>query len=82
MPHRAPAPIRRAFGRVLRARRRAVGVSQEALALEANLSPTFVKYLERGERMPTLATVMALAAVLGCSAADLVAEVEGSIARR
>jgi transcriptional regulator with XRE-family HTH domain len=76
MPRRDTATVRLAFGRVLRARREAVGISQEALALNADLSTSYVKLLERGQRQPALAAIIALATVLGCSAAELVAEVE------
>ena len=76
MPQRDTAAVRRAFGRVLRARREAAGISQEALALDAGLSTSYVKLLERGQRQPALAALIALARVLGCSAAELVADVE------
>jgi transcriptional regulator with XRE-family HTH domain len=68
MPSPRTTQARQAFGRALLARRRAVGVSQEALALEAGLSPTFVAMVERGEKTPTLTTIMALSRVLHCSA--------------
>ena len=54
------------------ARRKASGISPEALALEAGLSTTYVAMVERGEKTPTLSTVIALARVLDSSARELV----------
>ena len=61
---------------MLRAKRKATGLSQEKLALDVGLERTFVSMLERGQRQPSLTTLLKLAPALGCSAADLVAEVE------
>lgn len=72
MPRPETTQARQAFGRALLARRKASGISQEALALEAGLSTTYVAMVERGEKTPTLSTVIALARVLGCSAWELV----------
>lgn len=68
--------LARAFGRVLRERRLAAGLSQEKLALEAEVDRTFVSLLERGVRQPTLATLWRLAGALGVEPSDLVAAVE------
>lgn len=65
-----------AFGRIVRRRRKALGLSQEALAAEADLHRTFVSMIERGERRPSLEVVRKLASGLGTSAAELVAELE------
>lgn len=65
-----------AFGRIVRRRRKALGLSQEALAAEADLHRTFVSMIERGERRPSLEVVRKLASGLDTSAADLVAELE------
>lgn len=65
-----------AFGRIVRRRRKELGLSQEALAAEADLHRTFVSMIERGERRPSLEVVRKLAAGLDTSAADLVAELE------
>lgn len=76
MPPLGTAHARRAFGRALLGRRKAAAISQEALALEAGLSTTYVAQVERGEKTPTITTVMALARVLGCSAWELVRDAE------
>lgn len=65
-----------AFGRILRRRRHALGVSQEELAHHADLHRTFVSMLERGERNPSLAVIRKLAAALGTTAGDLVTETD------
>lgn len=65
-----------AFGEVLRAKRKAMGLSQEKLALDVGLERTFVSMLERGQRQPSLTTMLKLAPALDCSAADLVSDVE------
>jgi len=69
----APA---KAFGRALRIRRRAASLTQENLAFEADLTRVFVSWLERGKKQPTITTVIKLAAALGCSAAELMADTE------
>ena len=74
--------LNKAFGIVLKQLRVAKGLSQEALALEADLDRTFVSQLERGLKQPSLTTVFALAKVLGCRAAEMVAKVELSLVRR
>lgn len=77
MPDPANALLRASFGRALRTRRTARGITQEALALEAGISTTYVAMLERGEYMPTLAVIVKLAHVLDCAAWELVKDAEG-----
>ena len=69
-------PLQRKFGKILRRRREAAGLSQEALAARANLHRNYVGLLERGQRMPSLLVVQQLASALEMTMADLVAEVE------
>lgn len=64
------------FGSVLRRFRTASGVSQEELALRAGVDRTFISRLERGERQPTITTLISIADALGVSATDLVGETE------
>jgi transcriptional regulator with XRE-family HTH domain len=61
-----------AFGRVLRELRLRKKLSQEALALRAGLDRTYPSLLERGQRQPTLAVVLAVAEVLEVSPTLLV----------
>jgi predicted ATPase/class 3 adenylate cyclase/DNA-binding XRE family transcriptional regulator len=58
------------FGALLKRYRRAAGLTQEALAARAGYSPGYLSMLERGERVPTTATVELLAAALGVSAEE------------
>lgn len=61
----------KAFGNTLQKLRREKMWSQEYLGFEADLSRAFVSLLERGQRSPTLDTIMVLCAALQISLADL-----------
>lgn len=79
---RPPTPdIGSLFGEVLARYRVGAGISQEELALRADIDRTFVSRLERGIRQPTITTLFALAEALGVNAADLVREVESILHR-
>ncbi len=52
-------------GQLLRARRRAHGLSQERLALRARTTQAAVSRIERGEVSPSLATLAGLLVVMG-----------------
>jgi transcriptional regulator with XRE-family HTH domain len=69
-------PLQRQFGAVLRRRRGACGLSQEALAARAGLHRNYVGLLERGLRMPSILVAQQLATALGTTMAALLAEVE------
>ena len=69
-------PVEVAFGRVLRAKRKEVGLSQEALALEAGIDRNFVSLMERGLNQPSLSTVFKLAKALKVEPASLLKEVQ------
>ena len=68
-----------AFARALRRRRRAAGLSQEELAFRAELSVSYVSFLETRRRQPTLTVIDALCRQLGTSMAELMAEIEKEI---
>jgi len=61
-----------AFGEVLKGLRRAAELSQDALAEKADLERTFISFMERGERQPTISTIIVLAAALGVDADEMV----------
>lgn len=61
----------RAFGKRLRQLRQAKGLAQDRLAVQAGLSASYVGFLERGERNPTLKTIGKLAKVLGVEPKEL-----------
>jgi transcriptional regulator with XRE-family HTH domain len=68
--------VPKAFGQVLRAQREKCDLSQEALALKANVDRTFVSQIERGIRQPTLNTLFKLAGALDLAPQRLVARTE------
>jgi transcriptional regulator with XRE-family HTH domain len=70
------SPTSQAFGRVLRTLRQERGMSQEALALEANIQRNFVSLIERGHNQPTITTIFKLSAALGIRPSALVEQVE------
>ena len=65
-------PVAKAFGAVLREARRARGMSQEALAGDAEVDRTYPSLLERGHRVPTLCVFLRLARALHLAPAELV----------
>jgi transcriptional regulator with XRE-family HTH domain len=64
------------FGQVLREHRTARGISQENLALSADVDRTFVSQMERGIRQPTITTLIKLSGALGVQPSTLVARME------
>ena len=60
------------FGARVRARRRALRLSSDALAETAGISVTFLKQIERGARNPSLDTLVRLSAALRLDPAQLV----------
>jgi len=64
---------------VLREFRKNVGISQEKLALEANLDRTFISLLERGLRQPSIKTLFAISNVLGIHPYEIVQAIETAI---
>jgi len=68
--------IKRAFGRAVARRRTGAKLSQEKLCELAGLDRSFLSEVENGKFQPTLTTIFLLARGLGCSASDLIREVE------
>lgn len=69
------------FGRVLRDLRKQAGLTQEQLGFEAELERNYISMLERGERQPTLTTLIKLAKPLRRRASQIVAMVEAEAAK-
>lgn len=65
-----------AIGQVIREQRLARRISQEDLALNADVDRSFVSQIERGVRQPTLTTLCKLAAALDILPSTLVARME------
>ena len=63
--------VRIRFGKVLRQRRRKLGVSQEAFADLCGLDRTYVGGIERGERNVALVNIEKLARALRISLSEL-----------
>jgi transcriptional regulator with XRE-family HTH domain len=81
MMAKAASKEARSFGLAVRARREAIGVSQEALAQKARLHRTYVGSVERGERNVTLKNIYVLAHALGISIVDLIADADSLLKR-
>ena len=66
------ARLPREFGARVRSARKAAGLSQDRLAELAGVHRTMVGHVERGEAMPTLGTIVRMAAALQVDPAELV----------
>ena len=69
--------VKHTFGRVVAQRRANAKLSQEKLCERAGIDRSFLSEIENGKFQPTLLTIFLLAKGLGCSASELIAEVEG-----
>lgn len=65
-----------AFGKALRKRRKEAGLTQEQLALDADIQRNYVSLIERGVNQPTITIIFKLAGALGCRPSSLVEDVE------
>jgi transcriptional regulator with XRE-family HTH domain len=63
------------FGKRLREKRTALGLSQERFADKAKLDRTYVSGIERGKRNLSLRNIEAIAKALGISIAELMEDV-------
>lgn len=70
-----------AFGQVLRNARKAAGISQELLADKSGYHRTYIGFLERGDRSPSLRAIFNLADTLKVKPSNLIRRVE-SVHRR
>jgi transcriptional regulator with XRE-family HTH domain len=68
----------RAFGNILRFRRKKIGLSQEQLAFEAGFDRTTISLMERGLLSPTLRTMVRLCRLLKVSLSQLTKQIEES----
>jgi transcriptional regulator with XRE-family HTH domain len=68
-----------AFAKVLREVRKRSGLTQEQLALGADIDRTFVSLIERGERQPTIRVLFKLAAAMHVSPAQRIQMTEDHV---
>ena len=61
-----------ALGKVLRARREALEITQERFAEKVDLSKNYIGNIERGEYEVAISTLQKIATVLGTNASELV----------
>lgn len=64
------------FGPVLAKARQNAGMTQESLAFECELHPTYISQVERGIKSPTLRTLFKMANALGIKPSSLVKSLE------
>lgn len=80
--HREPAPVpadlqaQRALGVAVKARREALGLTQEQLSLKSGLHQRWISNVETGKRNPSYTSLRRLAAGLDYAASRLIAEAE------
>ena len=67
---RSPEGIR--FGEIVRRLRKEQNLSQEALAERAGMNADFIGFIERGENVPTLTTILQLATALNLQPSALI----------
>jgi transcriptional regulator with XRE-family HTH domain len=80
-PQHAVSSPEQAFGEALRTIRQDRGLSQEALGFESGYHRTYIGQLERGEKSPSLRTIVNLAGVLKVKAWEMVKETEEMFSR-
>jgi transcriptional regulator with XRE-family HTH domain len=68
--------LAKVFGEVLKELRDEVGISQENLAYESELDRSFISMLERGLRIPSIATVFQISKVLRKTPSQIIKLVE------
>ena len=75
MTHRKTRrPEAEKFGAVVRRLREARGLTQEQLAERADVSATYVGFVERGDNVPTLTIIIQIASALGVRPFELLRE--------
>jgi len=78
-PHASPRRVgrlERVFGQVLREIRTQQGFTQETLAFESDRDVGYIGQIERGQKSPSLNTIMSLAGALKTSGSELLNRVE------
>lgn len=73
----APLNVAKIFGERVREKRRARKLTQVQVAERAGMFQHHISQLENGEVMPTLETILKLAAAIGCKPSDLLSPFNG-----
>jgi transcriptional regulator with XRE-family HTH domain len=60
------------FGRRLRELRQKYGLTQQQLSIATGLTEGYISNMERGQKVPSLTTILRLAVALGCKVTELV----------
>lgn len=79
MPPARRSPVHLALQRILIERRKAVGLTQAALAERLGRPQSFVAKVEGGERRLDVPELLELAEGLGCQAEDIVTELRHAV---
>lgn len=74
-PDASPRP-QIALGRAIRELRSERGLSQEAVALDASMEPSWLSHIEADRRNPSWSTVQRIAAALGVRVSDFALRAE------
>ena len=74
-PRSHPAAAR--VGAIIRRLRTARGWTLRDFARKVDMNPTYLGFLERGENVPTLATILRMAKLFDVDAFEIIREVEG-----
>jgi len=64
----------KAFGKRVREVRKMKGISQEELSFETEFDRTYISFIERGQRNPSLTTIYKIAEALEVEASDIFPE--------
>ena len=72
----ASVALEKIFGVILRDIRKERGLSQETLAFESGYHPTYIGQMERGQKSPSLRTIMNLAGALDTPGSEMLRRVE------
>lgn len=73
--------LEKVIGRIVSARRKRRGLSQEALAEATGLHPTYISLIERGLRCPSARVLLSLATGLEMKASSFMSSIERELAK-
>lgn len=65
-----------AYASVLRGLRKENSLSQEKLALESGLHPTYISHLETAKKQPTLSVIFRICEHLSCTPSEFLKKLE------